>query len=322
MFNDKNTILYMTVGLPGSGKSTYCQQLRANGVIIHSSDALREELYGDANNQEHNQDLFVELHRRIKKDLIDGHSVVYDATNLSKKRRTAFLAELKSIACQKICLLFLTPFELCCAFNQAREERVVPGYVMDRMYKNFNPPNYREGFNKIELIYNYGGKGKESYTYYNYQVFMFGENGAIHFDQENKHHELTLGQHCIQTMYNVCRNHSDNWRLRIAALIHDNGKIYTKSRFNSKGEEDGDCHYYQHHCVGAYDAFFFMDRDNFDVAISDDDRIYISNLIYYHMMPYTSWKQSEKAMARDRVQMGEEMYQDVIHLHNADNAAH
>jgi len=39
-------------------------------------------------------------------------------------------------------------------------------------------------------------------------------------------------------------------------------------------------------------------------------------------MPYTSWKQSEKAMARDRVQMGEEMYQDVIHLHNADNAAH
>lgn len=38
----------MLVGLPGSGKSTYAQTLNETHSI-HSSDAIREELFGDAN---------------------------------------------------------------------------------------------------------------------------------------------------------------------------------------------------------------------------------------------------------------------------------
>lgn len=39
----------MLVGLPGSGKSTYAEKLKEKGYIIHSSDAIREELTGDIN---------------------------------------------------------------------------------------------------------------------------------------------------------------------------------------------------------------------------------------------------------------------------------
>ena len=40
------------------------------------------------------------------------------------------------------------------------------------------------------------------------------------------------------------------------------------------------------------------------------------------MRPHTAWKQSEKARERDRTLIGEEMYQDIMHLHEADLAAH
>ena len=78
--------LVMLVGLPGSGKSTYAGKLKKEGVIIHSSDRVREEL-GDVNDQSKNEEVFRILHKRIKDDLKSGKSVAYDATNLNRKRR-------------------------------------------------------------------------------------------------------------------------------------------------------------------------------------------------------------------------------------------
>ena len=307
--------LFMLVGLPGAGKSTYIVNL--GSVRVHSSDALRQELYGDINDQSHNQELFTELHRRIKSDLMNGFDVVYDATNLNKKKRIAFLQELKNIACQKCCVLFLTQYKVCCERNAARS-RVVPDHAMRKMYMNFQPPDYREGFNHIIQVYD----DTPLDTYYDWYNFMHGTNdfvGANKFDQENHNHSLSLGGHMTKAKKFVQIYHPSNENLIMAAMLHDNGKVFTKTHLNSKGVDDGNCHYYQHHCVGAYDAFFFMDAMNYG---SFDDRLYVSNLIYYHMHPMMAWKQSDKARARDRVQMGEEMYQDVMRLHNADVAAH
>ena len=99
----------MLVGLPGSGKSTYAEKMRENGFHIHSSDSIREELTGDATSQDKNTDVFNELHKRIKDDLKNGISCVYDATNISMKRRKSFLEELEKYDCKKYayCLWFL-----------------------------------------------------------------------------------------------------------------------------------------------------------------------------------------------------------------------
>ena len=316
--------MYMMIGLPGSGKSVYAKliynQYPSDAIAIHSSDDLREELYGDVNNQENNTDLFVELHKRIKTDLKNGKSVIYDATNISKKRRIAFLQELKNIPCVKIAICMMTPFEKCLGFNSIRK-RVVPENVIKKMYMNWCPPYYHEGFDYIFCKY-YSDNIINHMTATNlskkrYDIGRFFEK-IDNFNQDNEHHRLTLGEHCSEAYIYLLKNHAEKV-LRVAGLLHDIGKVFTKTYLNAKGKYDGNCHYYNHENVGAYDSMFFTEN-NYD--FTNNERLYIANLIYYHMRPYLSWKQSEKAKKRDMNIIGEKMFNDVVLLHNADVAAH
>lgn len=305
------------VGLPGSGKTTIAEELENKNTVIHSSDKLREELYGDENTQEHNADLFSELHRRIKEDLRNGKNVIYDATNISKKRRTAFLRELKSIPCRKICICVMTPYEICIANNSARK-RNVPEYVIKKMYMNWNPPALHEGFDEIQYQYNYGKNSESIKRKYKLTTLFDKEHGIDKFLQENKHHAHTLGMHCRKAYEYTLEHFPASTLLHIASLLHDNGKVFTKTQYNTKGEIDGDYHYYQHHCVGAYDSLFYTDNLN----LSNEDITYISNLIYFHMHPYMSWHQSQRVLKNDKAQIGDKMYNDIMRLHEADLAAH
>ena len=115
----------MIMGLPCSGKSTFAQKLAEEyNTNLHSSDAIREELTGDINNQEHNNEVFQTLHKRIKDDLRNGKSCIYDACNISYKQRMAFLSELKNIPCEKQCMLMATPYEWCIERSAKRESKV------------------------------------------------------------------------------------------------------------------------------------------------------------------------------------------------------
>ena len=81
-------IFIMMLGLPGSGKSTHAKELAERiNAVIHSSDALREELTGDINNQNNNELVFQTLHKRIKEDLINGKNCIYDACQVKRKDR-------------------------------------------------------------------------------------------------------------------------------------------------------------------------------------------------------------------------------------------
>lgn len=332
-------VFWMMVGLPGSGKSTIAKIIQRSvpNTAIHSSDELRGELFGNVNDQSKNDQLFIELHRRIKADLAAGRNVIYDATNLNKKRRASFLTELKHINCFKQCVLVLAPLDTCHIRNDNRFERQVLGPVINRMYMNFQPPFYSEGFDAISIEHNY--KIEDTFRKYDLEKMFKPNSWFMNFDQENKHHRLTLGAHCDAAASYIsaiiterARNGADDEELnRLATLadaawIHDIGKLNTKTRVNAKGEDDGQCHYYQHHCAGAYDCFFYLRNCEKSCELDSPENkarnLYISNLIYWHMMPYTAWKQSEKAKERDKRLMTEQMYEDVLLLHEADLAAH
>lgn len=303
---------YMMMGLPASGKSTIANTL-SNELIVHSSDALRKELYGNENNQENNNEIFLELHKRIKEDLRKGRNVVYDATNISKKRRKAFLQELKHIECTKFCICMMKPYKDCLKDN-AERDRVVPVDVIKNMYINWCPPDYSEGFDYIEIVY----PSSSNLYGYNLTELFNNTNGIDNFNQENKHHKLTLGGHCRKALSDVFIKYPDRTDLHIAALLHDCGKPFVKTKVNAKGIDDGDSHYYQHHCVSAYDSFFYTKN----LGLDTDSQIYIANLIYFHMHPYRNWAQTTSQQRRFKIQFGEEMFRDIMILHEADVAAH
>ena len=319
-FDDEIPVLFMTVGLVGSGKTECASEIevKRNGILskprIHSSDSIREELFEDVNDQTHNTYVFSVLQNRVKDDLRNGIDTIYDATNINKKRRTAFLQELKNIPCHKVCVLMLTPYEMCINQNNSRE-RVVPEEVIKRMYLSFCPPSYDEGFDYIALIYNYGSVGKDKYTLEN---FFEGEVNANAINQENSHHKSTIGVHCQKAADYIVERYPENDVLRTAALLHDIGKPFTKSKLNYHGEEDGNCHYYNHQNCGSYDSFFYTDV----LGLSHNQKIHIANLIYYHMHPFLSWMHSKRAEDRDRVRVGEDMFHEIKKLHKADLAAH
>lgn len=309
-------IFIMTVGLPGSGKSTWASKVK--DVVVISSDAIRVELFGTDDrktNGEENAKVFAIAHRRIKQNLKKKKNVIFDATNLNKNRRKVFLRDIREsgIDCYTQCRLFMTSYEICEEQNQKRD-RVVPKLDLQKLYTSFQPPHKSEGWDAIEVHY------RADYLEYNLTAIL---NKCERFNQESKHHELDLGDHLRTTMALVEKETNDPV-VRMAALLHDIGKLKTKSR-----DEEGDCHYYQHHCVGAYDALLCIGallydaHENKKIKITGEDRaLDIANLIYYHMHPYMSWNQSEKTQRKDRELLGDKMFNQIMLIHRADEEAH
>ena len=81
--------LIMLVGIPASGKTTIAKEYEKNGYTWHSSDAIRIE-FDLPQTKEGNIETFNILHKRIQEDLKNGKNVIYDATNMSRKRRIGF----------------------------------------------------------------------------------------------------------------------------------------------------------------------------------------------------------------------------------------
>ena len=298
----------MVIGLVASGKSFVAKQLALKeNAVIHSSDKLRIELFGDVNEVDKNGEVFQELHKRIKDDLKKGKNVIYDATNISNKRRKTFLDELKKIDCIKECYLVATPYEKCLEQNRKRE-RKVPEWVIDRMYKSIFIPQF-QGFDAINIIWNTEGYNFDTNLLFN------GENGLNKIDQHNPHHTLTIGKHCLKC-FQICEELLDDFELNMAAMYHDIGKRFCKAFKNSKGEDTETAHYYQHHLVSAYDSLFIFNQQGFE----QETILLITNYIQWHMQPF--FIKTDKAKRKFINLVGQEFYDKLLILHEADIKAH
>ena len=298
----------MLCGLPASGKSTEAKKLsKLYEAVIISSDELRIELFNDVNFQKDNNKVFSELNKRVKSNLKQGRSVIIDSTNISYKRRKAFLQELTNFFCEKICVVMATPYEECLRRNVERE-RQVPEHVLKKMYMNFSMPWYYEGWDNIEIQYapnteNSFGSPKEWIK------------KVIDFNQDNPHHGLTLGQHCLEVSRGIFKNINiiktyNLAALKYAGMLHDEGKVFTKTFIDSKGNLSDIAHYYQHHCCSCYDSLFFEYPAN---------HLYVAVLIYWHMQMH--FNQTQKTMNKYKQLWGEVLYEDLIILHEADKSA-
>ena len=142
--------MWVLVGLSGSGKSTIATQIaneNPNTVIV-SSDAIREELTGNYEDQEHNEEVFKIFHDRIRKNLENKKNVIADATNLTMKSRRAIMMKVNGLNVRKVCVIIPKPFKQCKKDNLHREHPV-PDFVLDKQIRKYQIPFYEEGFDEI-----------------------------------------------------------------------------------------------------------------------------------------------------------------------------
>ena len=143
--------LFILVGLPASGKTTFANIFnRSKDVVVLSSDAIREELFGDANDQSNNKLVFKTLHNRAKEALLDCKDVIYDATSLTKDIRANIIKEVGGEALAINCLFFDVSLKQCLRRNKKRD-RKVPKKVIKDMAKRLEKPTKDEGFDYVLL---------------------------------------------------------------------------------------------------------------------------------------------------------------------------
>lgn len=288
----------MFCGIPASGKSYIANQvINMDCSVVHSSDDLRIKLFGDINDNEHNNELFEILHRNIITDLKQEKNVVMDCTNISYKRRMEFLKRINSINCYKTCMWIATPYEICIEQNKNRE-RSIPEEVIKRMYLNFYVPQYFEGWDDINIIYN--TKGME----FSVQQLFEKLNNV---EQETPYHTKTVGYHCLacESLMTEKDTTGDTLLLQ-AAKLHDIGKEFTKTYNPEKGR----CVYYNHHFVSAYNAAFYL--QDFGVR----QRLEIIKYIQWHMLPFLGT--SEKTKNKYVELLGQKFLNKIELLHQCD----
>ena len=291
---------YMIVGIAGSGKSTlYEEQYAHAGMVYVSSDAIREEVFGDVNDQSHNAEVFEIMKQRTLQGLRGHKDVFYDATNLSAKRRIAFLKNLEGIEnLRKVCVVNVVPVYIAWMRNGSRE-RQVPIEVINRMVKQFEAPHESEGWDEI-IVHN------EFYQ----PSLLHDKLVALRSEShDNPHHSLSIGNHMDAAGTYFVKAGAPGY-LILAGFYHDCGKGFCKTFTNMKGEVTPIAHYYSHENVGAYLYLTYSYKDPID--------LHIANLIQHHM----DFFKGEKYLQKIADRFGGDFMRDLTLLHEADLKAH
>lgn len=287
--------LIVLCGIPGSGKTTYAEKyIEEHKNTIHiSSDKIREELWGNEATQGDNNEIFSLMQSRAIEALNNGQSVVYDATNITRKDRSYIIA-----LCPKFvkieCHVVWAPIETCIERDAARE-RTVGKEVIDRMLKRFQAPYYDEGISEIKVIRPYN---------FNFVDYLHNVYDAMKIPHDNPHHTLNIYEHCEAAQQHAQEYVKDETGIvAITAMIHDAGKPYCKAFVDNKGNLCETAHYYQHHCISGWIAYGIV-----------GDAVDIAWLCSVHMDPFLNTKYYNKlpAYLKRRVDL----------LHECDLAAH
>lgn len=314
--------LIMMCGLPASGKTTLAKKIsRRYDMEIISSDSIRKELYGDENVQQDNSKVFRLVQDRLVNYINKGQSVIMDATNLISRKRRGFINEIKKrtkISFSSIIIITSATLHECLV-NNLNRERHVPEEVIGKMRKTFQMPCYQEGFSHI-LIHYYDKQDK-------------GKNilqRVVHHDKQYSHdtqwHKFSIGKHEELAGNFIMDKHLNSNELSIrdkitlieAAFIHDNGKPFTKTFANNKGEISTNAHYYGHESIGALNSLAIT--TNGDMFTIIDRAILIS----YHMLlhHYLRDKALNLSLIKLQDRVGGRYSQLLYELYKADCYAH
>jgi predicted kinase len=153
--------LYLLVGVPGSGKSTWVKNQFDQGffdkdthVVISTDDIIEEQakLFGTTYNEIFDDTIKVaqkEANVRALKAFEDGKHVIWDQTNTTVKTRVKKLG-IAPKHYAKFAVVFKTPDDAELKRRlESRPGKVIPRRVMHQMKKGLEVPTVEEGFHEV-----------------------------------------------------------------------------------------------------------------------------------------------------------------------------
>lgn len=153
--------LFIMVGIPGSGKSTFIKQyankLKGTTCII-SRDVIRFSMV--AENEEYfskEKEVFKEFINQIQKGMQQADNVFIDATHISRASRYKLLVNIGNKNRTTVNIVWInTPLEKAIQNNELRKgtRSYVPTGTIYQMHSNFQAPELEEGFTSIYEVNN------------------------------------------------------------------------------------------------------------------------------------------------------------------------
>ena len=150
--------LYMLIGVPGAGKSTWIKNRTwADKTTVVSSDRFIDE---EAERQGKTYNEVFSEYVKIATKLMENHAlvaqangldIIWDQTNTSIKSRKAKLAMLPGY--EKIAVVFKTPdAEELARRLASRPGKSIPDNVMRSMIDNLQAPSEEEGWKEVWYV--------------------------------------------------------------------------------------------------------------------------------------------------------------------------
>ena len=146
--------IYVMVGIPGSGKSTFAKELSEKLKIkVVSSDNVRDE-----NKDMPEKDIFGEVYRLVASEIKRGSDVILDATNSTKYIRSLIIERLKpyNITYDLVAYYFPIDYNKCYERIKRRNERGIDRYfpldVLESYYLKAEVPQVLEGYKMVNII--------------------------------------------------------------------------------------------------------------------------------------------------------------------------
>lgn len=150
-------VLYMLVGVPASGKSTWVKDNRGNALVASSDDFIEKQAEKAGSTYSDVFDTFIKAANThaietARKAFSDKQDLIWDQTNLTKNGRRQKLKMVPN-GYKKVAVFFPTPHEDVLKKRLAsRPGKDIPDYVISSMIKTIERPSKEEGFDEIITV--------------------------------------------------------------------------------------------------------------------------------------------------------------------------
>lgn len=143
--------LFIMIGAPGSGKTTWCKNNVPKNAVYISRDEIRFNIIKDKDSYFSKEKMVYNIFtNKINEALESGLDVYADQTSLNAGSRKKLINALNKKPDEIIGIYFTTPLDIVLQRNAQRTDRaLVPEDVVVNMFNSLTRPTLDEGFTEI-----------------------------------------------------------------------------------------------------------------------------------------------------------------------------